>query len=162
MILLTGYKHSGKTGRVLEISRRARLQGLRTAGVACPGLWHGSIRAGFDLLELDTGMLHVLSRSLRGLKPVPFMFDAFGLERGKQALSAERCGSADLVVVDEVGPLELEGGGWARCLDNLCRLTGPAQIWVVRKSLVRKVSRHFGISPDVADISEISRVPGLW
>jgi nucleoside-triphosphatase THEP1 len=59
------------------------------------------------------------------------------------------------VVIDEVGPMELEGGGWSDTLDMLARQATPIQCWSVRKPLVRKVMERWNISSGhVIDIGE--------
>ncbi len=161
MILLTGDKHSGKTRFILELAEQTRLHGLRVAGIASPGLWKNGMRNGFEILELDTGHRRLLSMRVPGLRPIPFMFDALGLESGKKALSTARCSRADLIIVDEVGPLELRGNGWAPCLKKLLQLSTPLQIWVVRRSLAVKVQAHFRINAAWADIDQNNCMPGL-
>ncbi|MFP4533277.1 MAG: nucleoside-triphosphatase [Desulfobacterales bacterium] len=161
MILLTGDRHSGKTGFVLEHAEQTRCHGLRVAGIACPGLWKNNMRNGFELLELDTGRRHLLSMRVPGLRPIPYMFDALSMEKGKNALSASRGRKADLIIVDEVGPLELEGEGWAPCLHSLLHLCAPLQIWVVRRRLAKRVKAHFGISAEVADINQQNCMSGV-
>lgn len=161
MILLTGDRHSGKTGFILELARQTRCRGRRVAGIACPGLWKNNLRNGFELLELDTGRRHLLSMRVPGLRPIPYMFDALSMEKGKNALSIPRCHGADLIIVDEVGPLELKGQGWAPCLHNLLQLSEPLQVWVVRRSLAKQVREHFHIRTEVADISRQNCMSGL-
>lgn len=51
---------------------------------------------------------------------------------------------ADVIVVDEVGPLELAGGGWAAALDALVnRFDGP-MLLVARLALVDAVKTRWG------------------
>jgi nucleoside-triphosphatase THEP1 len=152
MIFVTGEKHAGKTGLVLELVHQARAKGLYVAGIACPGLWAEGHRTGFDLLEVDTSRRYVLSRRIKGLRPVPYMFDAEGVRKGKEALSVDRCRNADLVIVDEVGPLELKGGGWAQVLPGLLSLSKPVHIWVVRRSLIQAVQDNFQIQAQVFEL----------
>ncbi len=152
MIFVTGEKHAGKTGLVLELVHQARTKGLHVAGIVCPGLWSEGRRAGFDLLEVDTGRSYVLSRRIQGLRPVPYMFDAEGVRKGKEALSVDRCRNADLVIVDEVGPLELKGGGWAQVLPGLLSLSRPVHIWVVRRSLIQAVQDTFQVRAQVFEL----------
>ena len=153
MIFVTGEQHTGKTGMILELAQKSQAEGLHVAGIACPGLWDQGHRAGFDLLELDTGHRHVLSRRIQGLRPMPYMFDAEGLRRGGKALSVSRCRKADLVIVDEVGPWELDGGGWAACLSPLLSLDHPVHIWVIRRSLVQTAQDHFQVRGHVVDVN---------
>jgi nucleoside-triphosphatase THEP1 len=161
MILLTGDRHSGKTGFILELARQTRCRGRRVAGIACPGLWKNNMRNGFELLELDTGRRHLLSMRVPGLRPIPYMFDALSMEKGKNALSIRRCCGADLIIVDEVGPLELKGQGWASCLHSLLQLSAPVQVWVVRRPLAKQVQAHFCFRAEVADISQQNCISGL-
>jgi len=161
MILLTGDRHSGKTGFILKLAEQTRRHGRGVAGIACPGLWKNKMRNGFELLELDTGRRHLLSMRVPGLRPIPYMFDALSMEKGKRALSVRRCAAADLIIVDEVGPLELGGGGWAPCLQSLLQLTAPVQVWVVRWPLAQQVQIHFNIKAEFADISQENCMSGL-
>jgi len=151
MIFVTGDKQAGKTGAVLQLIDQARSRGLHPAGIVCPGLWAGGTRAGFDLVQVDTGRRYVLSRRIEGLRPVPYMFDAESLGRGKEALSPGRCRNADLVIVDEIGPLELKGQGWAGALPALVSLPRPVHIWVVRRSLVQAVQDRFQVRAEVVE-----------
>ena len=47
------------------------------------------------------------------------------MQAGRLALSARRCGHADLVIVDEVGKLEARHEGWAPQLKELLELDIP-------------------------------------
>ena len=46
--------------------------------------------------------------------------------------------------MDEVGPLELRGRGFARALD-LLKYLPKVQVWVVREDLIPEVSGHWGL-----------------
>jgi nucleoside-triphosphatase THEP1 len=84
------------------------------------------------------------------------MFDAESLGRGKAALAVSRCKDADLTIVDEVGPLELKGGGWNDCLPGLLSVSNSVQIWVVRQDLTHAVQDHYHITAQVIDFKDIS------
>jgi nucleoside-triphosphatase THEP1 len=156
VIFLTGKRHAGKTSRIMDLVRQARGKGLRVSGIASPGLWTNGQRAGFDLLELDTGDRYALSRRIDGMHSIPYMFDAESLGRGKAALAVSRCKDADLTIVDEVGPLELKGGGWNDCLPGLLSVSNSVQIWVVRQDLTHAVQDHYHITAQVIDFKDIS------
>ena len=144
---------------VLELADRLKTHGIAVAGIACPGMWEKGRRSGFALLELDTGNKMPLARRVDGLRPVPFLFDARGLEKGDLALSEKRCKNAGVVVIDEVGKIELAGGGWAGALERLLALDGPVLLWVVRTRLVDQVKSRFGVQPEVFTFHEkISKI----
>ncbi len=55
---------------------------------------------------------------------------------------------ADIVVIDEVGPMELEGSGWSESLDSLQNVSVPVQLWSVRETLSGEVMKHWDIPSD--------------
>lgn len=159
IIFLTGDIQSGKTSMVLKLADRLRNHGIAVAGIACPGMWEKGRRSGFELLELDTGNKMPLARRVEGLRPVPFLFDTLGLEKGHLALSEKRCKNVGVVVIDEVGKIELAAGGWASALERLLALDGPVLLWVVRTRLLDRVKSRFGVQPEVFTIHEkISKI----
>jgi len=50
-----------------------------------------------------------------------------------------------LVVIDEVGPMEMNDQGWAESIARLCQSGQLPQLWVVRKSLVEKAARKWNV-----------------
>lgn len=63
---------------------------------------------------------------------------------GKAALDVSTGRSADLVIVDEFGPLELGGHGWREDVDLLLAETDTVVVLVVREELVQEVERLYG------------------
>ena len=123
MIILTGETGSGKTTCAAAVVELLRQRGVKVGGVLATGLLHESRRSGFDITDLSTGRTVPLCRegeagSAAEQRWGRFTFAHEGLELGREALTV-RGPSADVVVVDEVGPLELAGGGWAAALDEL-------------------------------------------
>ena len=99
----------------------------------------------------------------------PVRVFARGLALGHKALGEDRRG-ADVVVVDEVGPFELSGGGWADALDALVATSSGAMLLVVREAVVDAVKARWGsagsVVYDVASADppgdrESARSPGL-
>ncbi|MCB2189091.1 MAG: DUF2478 domain-containing protein [Deltaproteobacteria bacterium] len=150
MALLTGPVMGGKSHRLLALAADLAARGWRLGGFAARSLWEGERRVGFDLVELAGGRVSPLARRDEALVApgrVPFAFDPRGLAAGRAALAPAACQGADLVAVDEVGPLELAGGGWAPELEPLLGLAGPAWVlWVVRGRLLDQVRAHWGLA----------------
>jgi nucleoside-triphosphatase THEP1 len=148
VFMLTGETGSGKTTRAQDAVERLRERGLRVGGVLAPGRLESGRRTGFDIVNLATGETSSLAReSTGGAGPHAqwsrFAFSREGLALGLKALGPDARG-ADVVIVDEVGPFELAGGGWADALDNLARdYQGPV-VLVVRSSIVDAVRRRWG------------------
>jgi len=63
-----------------------------------------------------------------------------------------------VILIDEVGHLELKGKGWSNAIENITRINNTIpQLWIVRKSLVQKISRRWNIgNAYIFDITESS------
>ena len=175
-VIVTGATGSGKTTLVQAVVDRLRARGLRVAGIVAPGYVADGRRTGFDIVDLATGERMPLAREEEHVAgPHPrwsrFAFSPEGLALGRKALGEDARG-ADVVVVDEVGPFELSGGGWASALDSLAASPAGVLLLVVRESVVDAVRTRWGsaetavcevssASPeDVADALTRARDPG--
>jgi nucleoside-triphosphatase THEP1 len=49
------------------------------------------------------------------------------------------------VILDEVGPMELEGSGWDRILKFLEKQQDIIQLWIVREQILQKVLERWSI-----------------
>jgi nucleoside-triphosphatase THEP1 len=142
-VILRGDTGSGKTTLAAAIVARLREHGYTVGGILAPGLLEQGRRTGFDLVNLATGESVPLARETPSIDGPParwsrFAFSAGGLALGERALGGDSLG-ADVVVVDEVGPFELAGGGWARALDDLAGHHSGSLLLVVRGTVVDAV-----------------------
>jgi nucleoside-triphosphatase THEP1 len=146
-VIVTGGTGSGKTTLVLALVERLRAGGLRVAGIVAPGMLQQSRRSGFDIVDLRTGERRPLSReaNVEGshARWSRFAFLPEGLALGSEALGDSAL-DADVIVVDEVGPFELSGGGWAAALDALAARYDGVMLIVVRRSVVEAVRSRWG------------------
>jgi nucleoside-triphosphatase THEP1 len=158
VVILTGGTGSGKTTRAGEVVDVLRRRGFEVGGILARGLLRDARRSGFDLVDLCTGHTmpwcreqdvdaHAEQRWGR------FEFTREGLQFGCAALTV---GSrpADVMVLDEVGPLELAGGGWADSLDLLVERFGGPILLVARLAVVDAVKTRWGsASTPVCDVA---------
>jgi iron complex transport system ATP-binding protein len=76
---------------------------------------------------------------------------------GNEILNCNNLSDKQLIVIDEVGHLELNGQGWSNAIENISRSNTVPQLWIVRKSLVQKSTRRWNISNAyIFDITESS------
>jgi len=142
--LLTGAVGSGKT-TFLERSlpslreRHPNLDGYLSLRVLAAGE-----TAGYDLRDLRTAARTPLLRKIGtadGQRVGPYVLLPRGLAAAGEII--RRGGPADLLIVDEVGPLELAGGGvWPALIGELSGRNRPALV-VVRESLIDDVRAAF-------------------
>ena len=146
VVILTGEKGEGKTTLCSELAELVRARGGRVAGVLSPGFWDDGVRSGYQVEDLLTGRRKWLARRSEGpsdIRQGPYCFDEAALRFGRQALAAAAEAEPDLVIVDEVGPLELRGEGWGSELDRFQAQQPCAMLWVVRPVLVDEARRRW-------------------
>lgn len=120
LTVISGPRGSGKTTRLLQYVRDAAEKGRRVGGVAAPALGDTRPAPGYDLLDLRSGRRRPLARMSESSEVVPtiglYLFDAAALAEGQALIIAAVEDGLDLIAIDEVGPLEWQGRGWAAAL----------------------------------------------
>jgi nucleoside-triphosphatase THEP1 len=145
LILWTGEKHSGKTTTAARLVKTARDRGFRVAGLLAPARCDDSVLTGFDAVDLQSRQRAPLARhNESGGATGRFEFLAEGLRLGNVSLSPASTNSADLVVVDEFGPLEMNCQGWRPAVDLLLQSSKAVILLVVRRRLAEQVRHLYG------------------
>lgn len=148
LILWTGQRHSGKTTMAAKLARVVVHEGFEVAGLLAPSVYRDGRLVGFDCLDLRGGTRAPLLRRGRDTgRPGAFTFVAEGLELGADALSPFATESADLVIVDEFGPFELNYQGWRKSVDALLTSSDAMILLVVRQQLVGLVQQLYASIP---------------
>ena len=150
VVLITGRQGSGKTTLAQNLITGLKKAGQRAGGFYAEGSWKEGHREGFTLVRADNGEKAPLSgRAENGHDCVgkygPFFFYKEGFELGHMALSAEALKGIRFVFIDEAGPLELAGKGWAADISGLSATAGKVLVLCVRESSVVDIKRkwHF-------------------
>ena len=145
LIFWTGPKHSGKTTAAGELAVRARDAGFRVAGLLAPAVYECNRLVGFDAVDLRTGeQVSPASHRKQPCEGAGFRFTRQGRALGKAALDVSTVRSEDLAIVDEFGPMELQGEGWREDEDLLLAQTDTVVLLVVREELVQEVEHLYG------------------
>jgi nucleoside-triphosphatase THEP1 len=164
--ILTGPVQAGKTTMVSEKVNLLREKGVNVMGFLCPGSFSGGKRSAFSLVDLETGR-QVPMGDVNGqkgwVKFRRFFFNPEAFIQGKLWINGCFKKDPDLLVIDEVGPMELEGGGWSDTLDALAQNSSVAQLWIVRQEIVQEVLRKWSISEDQVYTAEsIDNLTRRW
>ena len=155
--LLTGSIGIGKTTLCQQLVTVLRHQGLKPAGILAPALIDDQgMKIGIGLLRVETGEereLALVEGNLRGPRTGRYAFDAGVMAWGLSGLRTALRGKYDLVLIDEIGPLELlRGEGLAPVLGDLQNLCDPHVLIVVRESLAEMLRERLD-RPDLVTFS---------
>jgi nucleoside-triphosphatase THEP1 len=108
LFLITGSRGAGKTTFCDRLVKAAREAGWKTAGLLSRPVFEGAQRAAIEAEDLRTEETHRLAT--RSDQPTPglkhWQFDPSAIVWGNRVLASST--PCDLLVVDELGPLEFE------------------------------------------------------
>ena len=156
-ILLTGRSGLGKTTVCSRLVEIARERGLTCYGVLTHQSRRGKETVTLIVEDLSTGERRVLAKKRgrtdgeEGVISCSFIFDRGSIEFGKRAL--ERDG--DLLVIDEVGNLEIKGEGFTNAMDAFSSRANS--ILAVRSELSEVISERLKCSFREVKIDEKNR-----
>ena len=169
--VVTGPRAAGKTAFCRLLVRRARSEdaGFTTAGVLSPKVFLQGREAAIDAVDLSTGQHRRLAvrgdvdSTGDGPSTLRWRFDAEVLAWGNTVLqSATPC---DLLVVDELGPLEfIRGEGWISGLAAVDTMAFGSAAVVVRPELIEHALQRWpgALVTRIDNPSEAAEVAGQY
>ena len=146
--IVTGNVGEGKTQFLELLSAELQRNNIRAGGFLAPVVYERDVREGYDLLDIRTRQRVILCRreNKDGAQHVgPFYFYREGLEFGRRALAADATDACSVIIMDEIGPLELRGNGWADVFREHLQ-SGKIVVVAMRSSLVERVRGYFGFT----------------
>lgn len=151
IFLVTGRVQTGKTTFLTKLVELLRERGLSVGGFLCPGSFDSGKRSGFDLKNIETGVELPMASDREfsdWVKYRRFWFNPGAFLAGKEWIRSSLVQEPAVIVIDEVGPMELEGSGWLESIEFLQSSSVPVQLWSVRESLLEEVMQRWDIGPD--------------
>jgi len=148
VVIISGDIHQGKTTVAQKVVSILLEQGVRIGGFLAIGEDEEGVRTGFSIKEIETGKTMVLcsvKTDATSTKTGKFYFNDTAIQWGNRLLAPENLDNKDLVVIDELGPLELAGKGWAAAIEKICVQNSLPQLWIVRKSIVEKMAGKWNV-----------------
>ena len=146
--IISGEKHSGKTTKLLEIISDFKLRDISYTGILAIGTFKNNQRHSFDIVDISTQeKMEFMSvePSIGSDKIGRFYINKNALEFGNRVLEKAIISNAKYLIIDEIGPLELDEKGWAPILNKSIE-TNRNIIISVRKELLNDILKKFKIS----------------
>ena len=157
--ILTGSQGEGKTTfaiKLVELLHKV----YKIGGILSHGTWQYNKRVSFDIEDIMTGTRELLCDTNPSVDGIPFrhfFFKPSGFIFGKCAINNALAAQADIMIIDEVGPLEMEGKGWAESIEKILNSGCPVAIFIVRRALVEEIADKWSIQKaDIVDIDNVN------
>lgn len=165
VILVSGWRQVGKTTLLQAVRAAALERGLSVGGFLSVARYVAGKKDGIDLLDAATGAVLPLATyqdqthaASEIIVTGHYVFNPDALETGLRYAEAGQ--TADIYLVDELGPLELKRGeGWAAVIPLVrARRFGVAFV-TVRPELVNAAREQIALEPDspVLDVDADNR-----
>ncbi len=147
--LICGAVGSGKSTYAQTVANLLTERKLRVGGILSLRLTNNDETTGYDLLDLSTNVTEKFLRfgKVPGKEQIGrFSIFPEGIEKGIRTLERATHDKFDLVIVDEVGRLELRGDGWSDILKKLIEMPETPLLITVREGLEQEIIDKWHIS----------------
>jgi nucleoside-triphosphatase THEP1 len=156
--IISGSVGEGKTTYTKKLIDFFKKDNIKVGGILSERVMTDSQTTGYDLVNIETGEKEVFLRQDEACgyeKIGKFTICPNGLSMGKAILSSLVLTENMIVIIDEVGWLELRDRGWADSINELVDKSGNHILITVRTSLIDKVIKNWNISdPIIFNIAE--------
>ena len=148
--IITGERGSGKTRLLAEFANYALSEGISAAGIYTNAIELDGERTGYMVNDIRSGKRRLLcsAEEETNIKAGRYFFYEEAIEFGKKCLYESE--DADLIIVDEAGPLEINGGGWYPPLKKIFEKDSKKALFIsIRFRLIENFCDEFGIKPEL-------------
>ncbi|MCF8226741.1 MAG: hypothetical protein K9J30_12760 [Bacteroidales bacterium] len=157
IFIITGKVQEGKTSYLEKLVKKFKPRNIKTGGFIARGTFKEGRRTGFILHDLsgETSIPIASKKKQPGwIKFRSFYFNPDSFKAGEKFIKNAIQTNKELFVIDEVGPIEMEGKGWLKVIRLLEKTHATIQIWTVRESYLKEVMDRWQIPEEnVCNIS---------
>ncbi|MFN8258361.1 MAG: nucleoside-triphosphatase [Bacteroidales bacterium] len=148
IFIISGAVAQGKTSRLRNLVSLLKSENIAVGGILSPRVMENEITTGYDVEDISTGKREAFLRindENNGQKIGKYNILPSGLQAGKHILAGLLDADNKIIIIDEVGKLELEEGGWAPKLNELVLTSKSTLILSVRNKFVEQVKTKWGL-----------------
>ncbi|MCX6262374.1 MAG: hypothetical protein NTY95_16350, partial [Bacteroidia bacterium] len=148
VFIITGSVGEGKTTYVKKLIDFFRKNDINVGGIISERVMNNSQTTGYDLVNIETGGKEVFLRQNEecGSETIGrFAIYPKGLAMGNMVLSSLLLKENIIVIIDEVGLLELGNKGWSDCINDLLVKSKNHILFTVRDIYVNEVKNKWDL-----------------
>jgi len=148
VFIITGPTESGKTTAIRYLEKILNEESISVSGIISGRIMEHGITRGYDLIDIKTGAVIPFLNAdgvMKGNHIGRFIINEEGLAEGKSILNNAASSDSRVIIIDEIGRLELNGGGWAENLEMITSTTDKHLIISVRDTMTEEVISRFNL-----------------
>ncbi len=157
VIIITGAIGEGKTSFAASVVGLLKEKRIPVSGFLSIGVQSDGERTGFELTSLsdnDSILLCSTNKTQDWQSFGRYSFNPEALQKGREIIvSASSREKRSVLMIDEIGPLEMNDTGWAEGIKQSLNNKNILHCWVVRRSLAQQIARKWNVGDVyIADI----------
>lgn len=148
VIIVSGNISEGKTSFIQGLIGKLKSEGIPVAGIYSPKIQHNGVTIGYDIVDIESNERFSflrLNQGSSGHSIGRFNIEPAAMLWGDKILSPARLKDKTIIIIDEIGKLELNGGGWKNSLEKLLKSDNNLII-TVRTDYVDRIIQKFVIN----------------
>jgi nucleoside-triphosphatase THEP1 len=160
--IITGKIGSGKTTLIKKLIQKFQFEKIPVSGIYSARILENGITTGYYVVNISTGEAETFLREFgdeNQQRIGKFYIDSKGVQKGNEILMNSQ---SKLIIIDEIGKLELEDRGWAHSLEQLVTDSKSNLLLSVRKEVLHEVTEKFKISPEIIFNVEVEKDEDLF
>ncbi len=161
IFIITGSVGEGKTSQIQQIVETLKERNMSIGGILSPRIMENGTTTGYDILDIKTNERAAFLRKSGDGQMAQigsYCILPEGIKKGRHALKNSTF-NHQVVVIDEVGKLELNNQGWAGYLNHLVHGSKSHLILSVRERFMEEVIDKWHLKDyTVLHVSENDRI----
>ena len=154
--IITGGQGQGKTSLLKEVILILKNTSFKLKGFYAEGYWENNSRSRFDLINVNTNekvKLCSIKPKQSWKKIFHYYFNPEAIKIGNSILNINLLANLDLVIVDEIGRIDLKGEIWHDALTKIVKHSDIPIILVVRNTFLKEVIEYWELrDPNIFEV----------
>jgi nucleoside-triphosphatase THEP1 len=159
-IILTGNIGAGKTTCIQHLVEELLRENIKVSGIYSKRIIETGKITGYDVVDIFSGKKQPFLRtsgSESQQRIGKFYIYSDGLKLGNKALNQNSFPHSEVIIIDEIGWLEIAGEGWHKSLQNVVQDFNKLLFLSVRKESIKEVIKEYKLKPElILEVSEIN------
>ena len=149
VFIISGRSGEGKTSLLKQVIEILHKKGVDIFGFYAEGKWEQETRSAHCLVEIKNNTrieLCTTNKTKGWIKEKRFYFNPEAIKIGNKIIEQATKSNAHLIVIDEIGPFELQGKIWAQEFLHLLEHSHLPVLITTKQKLINAVATKFGIN----------------